>query len=138
MFLGKARQENVSVLDFLDDVLPVYSRILKRLEELGAEAVQIDEPFLVMDLDDSAKSAYKKAYDTLSKTNLDIHLATYFGELGNNLDLAVNLPTKGLHIDLVRGEAQLDGVLSRLMQRRFYRSVVLTVVIFGKMIIKNL
>jgi 5-methyltetrahydropteroyltriglutamate--homocysteine methyltransferase len=114
LLLGKVREENVKVTDFLDDILPVYSQILQRLEELGAESVQIDEPFLVMDLDESAQAAYKKAYEVLSKTKLDIHVATYFGELGNNLDLAVNLPSKGLHIDLVRGESQLDDVLANI------------------------
>ena len=67
-----------------------------------------------MDLDESAPAAYKKAYEVISKTKLDIHLATYFGELGDDLDLAINLPSKGLHIDLVRGESQLDDVLTKI------------------------
>ena len=34
-------------------------------------------------------------------------LASYFGPLADNLDLALSLPTAGLHLDLVRGRADL-------------------------------
>jgi 5-methyltetrahydropteroyltriglutamate--homocysteine methyltransferase len=44
---------------------------------------------------------------------LKILLATYFGGLGNNLDLALELPVAGLHLDLVRAPGQLDAVLAR-------------------------
>ncbi len=33
-------------------------------------------------------------------------LTTYFGDLGENLDLALKLPVSGLHVDLVRGPRQ--------------------------------
>ena len=41
-------------------------------------------------------------------------LATYFGSLGENLSLAINLPVDGLHIDLVRAPQQLENVLAEL------------------------
>jgi 5-methyltetrahydropteroyltriglutamate--homocysteine methyltransferase len=49
--LGKCREANVSNLSFLDSLLPVYAEVLKKLESLGAKSVQIDEPFLALDLD---------------------------------------------------------------------------------------
>lgn len=41
-------------------------------------------------------------------------LATYFGPLRENLDLAVSLGCDALHVDLVRAEEQLDEVLDAL------------------------
>ena len=41
-------------------------------------------------------------------------LATYFGALRENLDLAVSLGCDALHVDLVRGEGQLPDMLDRL------------------------
>jgi 5-methyltetrahydropteroyltriglutamate--homocysteine methyltransferase len=39
-------------------------------------------------------------------------LSSYFGSLGDNLDLALSLPMSGLHIDLVRAPEQLAGILA--------------------------
>jgi len=101
-------------LTLLDSLLPIYSDILSKLKAAGADWVQIDEPALVLDLEDVYHDAYKKVYDTLSKSGLKIIVATYFGDLGKNLNLATGLPVQGLHIDLKRGDGQLDAVLAKL------------------------
>ncbi|MEJ2626634.1 MAG: 5-methyltetrahydropteroyltriglutamate--homocysteine S-methyltransferase, partial [Pseudolabrys sp.] len=44
---------------------------------------------------------------------LKVMLATYFGGLGDNLDIALSLPVAGLHLDLVRAPQQLDEVLAK-------------------------
>jgi 5-methyltetrahydropteroyltriglutamate--homocysteine methyltransferase len=114
LLLGKA-YDDLNPLDLLDQLLPVYSEVLQKLETAGAESVQMDEACLVMDLDEEAKAAYQKAFDALSNAiNLKIVLTTYFGDLRDNLSLAANLPVAGLHVDLVRGADQLDEVLSAL------------------------
>ncbi|MCH2038532.1 MAG: 5-methyltetrahydropteroyltriglutamate--homocysteine S-methyltransferase, partial [Rickettsiales bacterium] len=41
-------------------------------------------------------------------------LATYFGALEDNLDVALSLPTDGIHIDLVRAPEQLDDVIAKI------------------------
>jgi 5-methyltetrahydropteroyltriglutamate--homocysteine methyltransferase len=112
LLLGKSMDDSVEPLDLLDALLPVYTAVLKQLSEAGADWVQIDEPCLVLDLSEAAHAAYKKAYETLADDTLpQLMLTTYFGALGDNLVLAVNLPTAGLHVDLVRAPQQLEAVL---------------------------
>ena len=40
-------------------------------------------------------------------------LATYFGALGDNQDIALSLPVHGLHVDLVRAPEQLASILEK-------------------------
>ncbi len=103
-------------LDLLDRLLPVYEEVLRRLSAAGAEWVQVDEPCLVLDLDDAARSAYGRAYKRLREAapGLKLMLATYFGPLGDNLKTAAALPVDGLHVDLVRGAQQAGEVVSSL------------------------
>ncbi len=99
-------------LALLDDLLPIYAEILRQLAGAGVPWVQIDEPVLVLDLPDTARAALQRAYATLARGPApDILLASYFGSLGDNLATALRLPVTGLHLDLVRGAAQLDAVL---------------------------
>ncbi|WP_045738070.1 5-methyltetrahydropteroyltriglutamate--homocysteine S-methyltransferase [Xanthomonas sp. MUS 060] len=99
----------------LDSLLPVYAELLQKLQAAGAQWVQIDEPALVLDLDKATQDAYRRAYAFLAQTpRPKLLLTTYFGELGDNLELAMALPVDGIHVDLVRGVAQLDAVLQAL------------------------
>lgn len=114
LLLGKVRDES-DRLDLLDSLLPVYEDVLKRLCADGAEWVQIDEPCLVLDLDQRTKVAYQAAYNKLSSaSSAKIMLTTYFGELGDNLELVSSLPVAGVHVDLVRAPGQLEAVAKAL------------------------
>ena len=114
LLLGKTQDDDLHALDLLDDLLPVYAEVLQRLADAGAEAVQIDEPTLVLDLDDRERAAFTEAYETLADAaDVDVHLATYFGPLDDNLPTALDLPVESLHLDLVRGEGQLNAALDR-------------------------
>ncbi len=114
LWLGKAKGEDFDRLGLLARLIPVYTQILKQLAGLGVEWVQIDEPALVLDLPPAWTAAYGKTYETLSAAGPKVLLATYFESLGANLELACRLPTAGLHIDVVRGAGQLQGVLKAL------------------------
>ena len=112
LLLGKSQEEDFDALDLLDDLLPVYGELLQELDDAGADAVQIDEPTLVADRSDEERAAYTAAYETLADaSDLDLHIATYFGSLAENLPTALGLPVESLHLDLVRGEGQLDEAL---------------------------
>ena len=107
-------------LDLLDAVLPVYAQVLNELAEAGAAWVQMDEPVLALDLTDKAKLALGLAYRTLAATQKpQILLASYFGPLGGNLATAAGLPVAGLHVDLVRGAAELDALLDAVPAERW-------------------
>ncbi len=91
----------------IKNLLPVYLDILTKLNALGAEYVQFDEPFLALDLSEKEQEAYEYTYTEIRKAfpRLKIVLATYFEWNCNNLDLMVSLPVNVLHVDLVRGES---------------------------------
>ncbi|MCS6974916.1 MAG: 5-methyltetrahydropteroyltriglutamate--homocysteine S-methyltransferase [Cyclobacteriaceae bacterium] len=116
LLLGKEKEPGFDRLDLIDKLLPVYSDIFKQLETQKAEWIQLDEPFLVMDLSGKAKEAFAYAYREIRKKfpKLNIILATYFEGLKDNLALATALPVNVLHIDLVRCPDQLHPVLLAL------------------------
>ncbi|TSD67969.1 5-methyltetrahydropteroyltriglutamate--homocysteine S-methyltransferase [Inquilinus sp. KBS0705] len=113
LLLGKEKEAGFNKIDLIKKLVPVYVEVLKRLKSLGAEWVQLDEPFLVLDLSVKEKEAFTYAYAEIRKQcpDLKILLATYFESLHQNTGLAVNLPVNALHIDLVRAPKQLDEVL---------------------------
>lgn len=119
-FLKLAKTTDGSdALALLDRLLPVYAEVLASLREAGADWVQLDEPCLVLDLDAASRAACRRAYAALAQgPRPQLLLATYFGALDDNLALAAGLPIDGLHIDLVRGLAQLDAVLKALPATR--------------------
>jgi 5-methyltetrahydropteroyltriglutamate--homocysteine methyltransferase len=109
--LAKSAEGSRDPLSLLDGILPVYKEVLERLARTGASWVQIDEPLLVTDLSDEARKAFKHAYAHLASSGMKLMLTTYFGDLQENLDLALKLPVSGLHVDLVRGPRQGAEIL---------------------------
>jgi 5-methyltetrahydropteroyltriglutamate--homocysteine methyltransferase len=111
--LGKAT-DGSDKLDLLDNLLVAYKELFAKLNAIGVKDVQIDEPFLVTDLDSKAKDAYKAAFAKINefKGSINLHLATYFESLGENAELAFGLGTASVHVDLVRGSEQLDTALN--------------------------
>lgn len=116
LLLGKEKEAGFDKLSLLDNLLPVYFEILRRLEALDVGYVQFDEPFLALDLSEKEQEAFDSAYKEIRKAfpRLKIVLATYFEDLNNNLGLVASLPFNVLHVDLVRAPAQLNDVLEVL------------------------
>ncbi|MBB3172473.1 5-methyltetrahydropteroyltriglutamate--homocysteine methyltransferase [Endobacter medicaginis] len=112
LLLAKSHTEGFDPIRLLDRLIPVYQQLFARLAEAGAEWVQIDEPALVLDLSDAARTAYRTAYAAFADAPVKLMLTSYFGALGDNTDLALSLPVAGLHVDLVRAPEQLDAVLA--------------------------
>ncbi|UUO04405.1 5-methyltetrahydropteroyltriglutamate--homocysteine S-methyltransferase [Blastopirellula sp. J2-11] len=115
--LGKLRAERGDRLDLIASLLPAYIDLLRQILEAGATWVQIDEPILSNDLSDKQREALVQTYRQIAAElpQLKVMLATYFGPMAENLQLAVDLPTAGLHVDLVRGKADaasLAGAVS--------------------------
>lgn len=111
--LGKAK--GMDPMDLLPKLIPVYADILQRLVRESVLWVQIDEPILCLDLTDKQRAGFKAAYAELAKAapDLKILLATYFESLRDNLDLALSLPVHAVHLDAVRGAAQIDAALNK-------------------------
>lgn len=115
VLLGKTTGSMVTRGQVLDAILPLYEELLSRLYAAGASWVQMDEPCLCFDLDDTARKFYQESYARLcGHSSLPkFMLTSYFGELGANLDLALSLQTAGLHLDLVRAPQQLLALLAK-------------------------
>jgi 5-methyltetrahydropteroyltriglutamate--homocysteine methyltransferase len=112
--LGRTIDDGFDPLMLLPRLLPVYAEVLQGLADAGADWVQIDEPALVLDIDDKTHKAFAESYIALSSTapGLKLLLTTYFGAIENNLDTVLKLPVAGLHLDLVRAPKQLKEVLA--------------------------
>ncbi len=115
VLLGKPTSPGVTRAQVLQQILPIYKQLLQRLAAAGADWVQIDEPCLCLDLDAATESRYRDAYAELRATASlpKLLLASYFGGLGPNLDLALSLGVAGIHLDLVRAPEQLEVFLAR-------------------------
>ncbi|ADY51561.1 methionine synthase (B12-independent) [Pseudopedobacter saltans DSM 12145] len=120
LLLGKEKEEGLNRLDYLKDILPIYTDMLAQLTALGAEWIQFDEPFLALDLTEKEQQAYTEAYSYLrqSAKGLKFLLTTYFDALEENTTVATSLPVDAIHIDLVRAPQQLGVVLAALQDNQ--------------------
>jgi 5-methyltetrahydropteroyltriglutamate--homocysteine methyltransferase len=114
LLLGKEKEPGFHRLELLERLLPVYIELLQGLQQAGAALVQVDEPFLALDLDERIWSAYLTAFTVINRAvpDLQIMVATYFEGVRDNANLAVTLPVQALHLDLVRAPEQLEEVLA--------------------------
>jgi 5-methyltetrahydropteroyltriglutamate--homocysteine methyltransferase len=60
------------ITTLLPRILPLYIEVLERLARIGAQWVQIDEPILVKDLEESHRSTFK--YVLLSFKDVLVHV----------------------------------------------------------------
>ncbi|MEO0075437.1 MAG: 5-methyltetrahydropteroyltriglutamate--homocysteine S-methyltransferase [candidate division WOR-3 bacterium] len=136
LLLGKEKEQGFSKLDLIDRLLPVYIQILQKLQTQGAVWVQIDEPYLAMDLSEKERQLFTQVYAEIKKQvpDLKIILASYFDCYGDNLSTALQLPVDVLHLDLVRCPSQLDDILSHA---QFHSQTLSLGVVDGRNIWKN-
>ena len=113
LLLGKHKGARPKPLSLLKKLLPVYEEVLWRLAHAGADWVQVDEPVLALDLPREALHALESACARLSAVSDQIRvcLATYFGDLHDNLEATLKLPVAAVHLDLVRAPEQIDRAL---------------------------
>lgn len=115
--IGKAKDDS-NKLALLEQLLPVYADLLTALAAAGVEWVQIDEPILVTELSSEWQDAFRTAYATLSKTKVKLLLATYFGQLQENIALACELPVHGFHLDAINAQSEVATLQAQLPQDR--------------------
>lgn len=117
LLLGKKKEKGFAKIDLINNLLPVYIEILQKIKNSGVEWVQIDEPFLGMNLTHKQQQEFKITYSEIKKKvpDLKIILTNYFNDYGVNLDTALSLPVDVLHLDLVRCPLQLDHILKNKM-----------------------
>lgn len=116
LLIGKEKEADFNRIDLIENLLPVYEEIISKLAAAGAKYIQIDEPYLALDIDDKIKALYTTVFERLNAAAAGAKLiaTTYFEALKDNEDVALSLPVHALHLDLVRGENQLDTVLAKV------------------------
>ncbi|MGK8209609.1 5-methyltetrahydropteroyltriglutamate--homocysteine S-methyltransferase [Burkholderia cenocepacia] len=113
LWLGKSKDDS-DRLALLPKLLPVYGALLDTLTAQGVEWVQIDEPILVTELDAEWQAAFRTAYAALETRRIKVLLATYFGQLQDNLALAASLSVDGLHVDAINARDEVDALAREL------------------------
>lgn len=111
--LGKTKN-NFDVLALFPQLIDCYSQLINTLAEHGCEWVQIDEPVLATNLDENWLHSFHLAYHKLKASPIKILLATYFGELQDNLLLACELPVAGLHLDAIKARQEVNKLVDWL------------------------
>ena len=130
-FIGSKKAEDVA-----EDLANEYVKLFSDLASAGAGKIQLDEPYLVRDLDASDIALFKKIYDILlsNKNGLSITLQTYFGDIRDIYSEVVKLDFDAIGLDFVEGRK----TLSLLKENGFPKDKILVAgVVNGKNIWKN-
>ncbi|MBL4762662.1 MAG: 5-methyltetrahydropteroyltriglutamate--homocysteine S-methyltransferase [Gammaproteobacteria bacterium] len=118
LWLAKAKGTEFNKLSLLDDLVDVYGQLIDQIQQQGIEWLQIDEPILALDLPQAWQNAFQSTYNRLQFKSLKILVASYFGALQDNLKLACQLPTQGLHIDAVTDAQQVSQAIDLLPEHK--------------------
>ena len=130
-FIGSKKAEDVA-----EDLANEYVKLFSDLASAGASKVQLDEPYLVRDLDAADIALFNKIYDILlsNKNGLSITLQTYFGDIRDIYSEVVKLDFDAIGLDFVEGRK----TLSLLKENGFPKDKILVAgVVNGKNIWKN-
>lgn len=92
--------------DYADAIIEAYADYMGRMESIGTEWVQFDEPYLVHDLDGEDIALFEKLYQNIlrRKRSLKTVLQTYFGDVR---DIYVKLSQMEFHaigLDFIEGK----------------------------------
>lgn len=98
--------------DFSDKIASAYCEILAKLNTLGAEWIQFDEPYLVTDLSAEDKALFTSLYRKIlsAKKNVKVLCQTYFGDVRDCYEELCSLDFDGIGLDFVEGVKSLSIV----------------------------
>jgi 5-methyltetrahydropteroyltriglutamate--homocysteine methyltransferase len=116
LLLAKSQDAGRRPLTMLDRLLPAYEEVLHKLGAAGVDAIQIDEPCLVLDRDEHEIAALERSWQRLAAAvpAIELTLATYFGGLGRWVDRVLALPAREFHLDAVRAPEQIAAAARSL------------------------
>jgi 5-methyltetrahydropteroyltriglutamate--homocysteine methyltransferase len=96
--------------DFVNEAAAAYVEVLKQLNGLRTEWIQLDEPELVTDLSPADIALFTKLYSLIlpSKANVKVLVQTYFGDIRDCYQELQALPFDGIGIDFIEGTRSLE------------------------------
>lgn len=110
-FLKLARNAQAEELTYdkglVNAVAAVYAEVIKRFAALGAQWLQLDEPYLVLDKEDGDVSLFKSLYVKILPAREDkikVLLNTYFGHIADVYETVNLLGFDGIGLDLNEGK----------------------------------
>ena len=117
LLLSKSEDPSFNPLTKLDEVMDLYADLFKQLREMEVKWIQLDEPFLSMDLDELGEDAYQQLFNRFNSHHgrPKVMLTTYFGDLSANRKLIAASPFEGLHIDMTNC-SQPENVLASIQE----------------------
>lgn len=114
LWLAKIKGQPFNKLTLLKKLLPVYQEIINRFKAKKIELVQIDEPILILDLPKDWQQAFVDTYKQLDFNKTQVLLATYFGDLEENLNIVNQLPVYGVHVDVSANPNLLPKIAAKI------------------------
>ena len=104
--------EGVNPVQFIEPLVAAYKEVFRRLADLGATDIQLDEPALVKDISELELTLFDKLYQGLlaDKAGLSVLLQTYFGDVRDVYSHLVQLPVEAIALDFLEGRKTLDLV----------------------------
>ena len=104
--------EGVNPVQFIEPFVAAYKEVFRRLADLGATDIQLDEPALVKDISELELTLFDKLYQGLlaDKAGLSVLLQTYFGDVRDVYSHLVQLPVEAIGLDFLEGRKTLDLV----------------------------
>lgn len=103
---------NTTYQEHLPSLITAYQEIIHRLDQQGAQWLQLDEPYLVKDLSNEDRVLFLNIYQELTKSprNIKLLLQTYFGDVRDIYDDLLSLNVDGIGLDFVEGKQSLEFV----------------------------
>ena len=100
---------DVTPADCTEQLTAAYSEIIAHLGALGASLIELDEPYLSMDLDANDISLFNALYQPLLENpeRPKILLQTYFGDIRDAYRDVIALPFDAIGLDFVEGKHNL-------------------------------
>ena len=90
----------------------IYNQILKELEANGVKAIQLDEPALVLDLEEDDVVILTESYRTLTQglKDIEVFVHTYYESLSRYEEIVNNLPVSGIGLDFTVNDENLENL----------------------------
>jgi 5-methyltetrahydropteroyltriglutamate--homocysteine methyltransferase len=120
-FLKLARSPQAEELELdgglIDAVAGAYAQIVRKFAALGAQWIQIDEPYLVLDKTEGDEELFKALYSVIlpakdgTEDGIKILLNTYFGHIADIYETVTSLGFDGIGLDLNEGREENLGAV---------------------------
>ncbi|KAI7933403.1 hypothetical protein MJO28_017670 [Puccinia striiformis f. sp. tritici] len=112
LLMGKTARsgsEDYEPITVLDQLVPVYVELIKKLVAAGVKSLQLDEPGLVLDSADNLGKELIATYTKLAEAagSVPITITTFFGSAEAILPSLAQCPVHAVHLDLTeRGKPE--------------------------------